>query len=131
MSVILKQSLTKTDQQDWSGVFINISESKTPTPDPRDENNLSANTKIVLKEQKSLVSSAVGYEGWDRNYVTDNNLVVSYYFDTADNAMAYFTKRKTRIANTINSKVSIKYNVEWSIVDGDNITLLKPVSNNQ
>jgi len=127
MSVKLTQTFIKTSDQDWSGVFLNISTARSPITDTRDSSSLPNDTKLVLKQEKTFLEFSDGYEGWDREYIGNDKLIIYYYFDTFDNALNYFTERR-KSSNTVSSKLVVQYNTNWSIDNNGTITELKPNS---
>jgi hypothetical protein len=128
MSVQLKHVFTKTSDQDWSGVYLNVSKSRSPNTDQRDSNDLSSDTKLVLKQRTTTLESSQGYSGWDREYTGNNQLTVNYYFDTTNNAIQYFNMRRNNTSNTIVSKLPIVYDTSWNIVAGNTVISLNQES---
>ena len=122
MTVFLNQIFKKTDEQDWSGVKINVERSISSSPDPRDTYTLDPDVEQQIKQKLPKSVSANGYSGWNREYKSDNELVVSYYFDTASNALLYFNNRSLLYSNSEISTMRTNnnpkiYDVEWEIVE--------------
>lgn len=119
MAAILKHTITKTDSQDWSSLYINVEKSLSSTPDPRDNCAGDINLhKTQLKAFSPRTISANGYIGWDREYQSNNVLVITYKFDTPENARAYLQKRRDKRANTASS-VPFEYSATFEITQSE------------
>ena len=90
MPYTLIKEVTKTSDQEWY-VGLNIANSLSSTPDPRDSN------VSYTDEEKAIVSDYAnkclklhpGYLGWDREYIGENLLRVTYYFTTEASARTF------------------------------------------
>jgi hypothetical protein len=116
----LKQTFTKTDDQDWSNLYINVEKSVSSTPDPRDSMN--SENRTTMKSFSPKTVSANGYSGWDREYIDDNNLVIKYYFDTESDAKLYHGKRIQKVADFLSNSANnsqTSHTVSWVLVEGN------------
>jgi hypothetical protein len=126
MTVKAIKTLTKTSDQDWSGVFFkNISSTVNSTSDPRDQQSVYSSEDLLLirSNTKYNIESHPGYEGWDREYVGENELKVIYYFSDRINANTFALGSSTPNSNTKQQYISLlrekspTYSVQWSLVD--------------
>jgi hypothetical protein len=127
MTVRAIKKFTKTSSQDWSGVYIkNINSTISSTPDPRDQETMYSNTEIVLIRDniRENIKNAPGYEGWDREYVGNNELRLIYYFSDRILANTFIHASPTPNKNVretfINSVIKQKptnYNSQWILID--------------
>ena len=126
MTVFLNQIFKKSEEQDWSGVMINTKSSISSTEDARDMYNLPSDSISVFRQKLPTIIQSDGYLGWNREYKNDNELVISYHFDTITNAISYFQERKQFSTSQANTYVSgsITYDIHWEIVDSQNIIIL-------
>jgi len=130
MTVRAIKKFFKTSDQDWSGIYINtkrLSSTKSSVaPDPRDDLNVFSNTEVrIIKDNiKENINNAVGYEGWDREYVGDNELRLIYYFSDRISANTFIHAFPTPNKNvretfvsTILNKTKNYYRAEWVLID--------------
>lgn len=130
MTVKAIKKFTKSADQDWSGVYIkNIASTIGSSADPRDQQNMYSNTevRIIRDDIRDNIKGSPGYEGWDREYVGENELKLIYYFSDRIAANTFIHARPVPNVNTkityINTVVKQKptgYSVKWFIVDENN-----------
>lgn len=126
MTVKAVKKLTKTSDQDWSGVYIkNIHSTVGSTPDPRDQQCVynSEEIRTIRSNIEHNIKGSPGWEGWDREYVGDNELKLIYYFSDRVNANTFIhgspvpnKNTKEQYISTLSQK-SIRYSVQWSLID--------------
>lgn len=134
MTVFLNKIYDKTADQDWSGIHIKVASSTRSTPDPRDDEGVfSADERALLKGRQANFRDAAGYLGWDRTYDGDNRLIVTYYFDTVDNALA----ARDRYGDAANPAVTAvdsamaarnlpRYAISFVLIDENGHSILPP-----
>jgi hypothetical protein len=124
------KKLTKTTDQDWSGVYFNkIDTSVSSTFDPRDQEHVYSNTEIrVIKDNmKTNIRLAPGYEGWDREYVGNNELKLIYYFSDKESANSFIhgSNRPNKPAKeafvSLVSEKNVRYSSQWILVDENDL----------
>jgi hypothetical protein len=126
MTVKAIRKITKTSDQDWSGVYIkNVSSTLNSLPDARDQQNMFSNTEIrsIRNNIRENVRGANGYEGWDREYVGNNELRLIYYFEDRISANTFIHASplpqqnvNVRFSKIIKEK-TINYNSQWILID--------------
>jgi hypothetical protein len=126
MTVKAVKKITKTSDQDWSGVYIkNVSSTLNSLPDARDQQNMFSNTEIrsIRNNIRENVRGANGYEGWDREYVGNNELRLIYYFEDRISANTFIHASplpqqnvNVRFSKIIKEK-TINYNSQWILID--------------
>jgi hypothetical protein len=99
MSAQVKKYYTKTNDQDWSGVYHNLSPKREPrdvslarksNPDPRDGNPLTPEEEqLLIAEFDSKLYSRHKNINFEREYVGENLLVVTANFPTDEEANLY------------------------------------------
>jgi hypothetical protein len=129
MTVKAIRKITKTSDQDWSGVYIKkIETSVGSTPDPRDQvtNYSNSEIRIIRDEVKYNIRNAEGYEGWDREYVGENELRLIYYFSNRSSANTFIHAFpsphkgvKKEFIGILKDKTT-SYTGSWFIVDENN-----------
>jgi hypothetical protein len=128
MPVKLIKQLTKTSDQDWSGIwFKEFESSMSSSPDSRDgQPNYDDTQARTLKNHiRDNIKSAPGYIGWAREYVNDDVVRLIWHFGNKETAYGYLMGRSIRDANTFNSyknvirskKNDYNYTGQWIIVD--------------
>lgn len=130
MSVKAVKKITKTSGQDWSGIYIkNVSSTVGSTPDPRDQQNMYSNTEVrtIRNEIRDNIKGSPGYEGWDREYVGENELKLIYYFSDKVSANTFIHATPTPNKNVREAYVNdvlkqrpTGYSAKWFIVDENN-----------
>jgi hypothetical protein len=122
MTVFLNRIFKKSEEQDWSGVMMNTKSSISSTEDARDADNLPSDSKSVFRQKLPRNIHSDGYLGWNREYKNDNELVISYQFDTITNAISYFQKRRKFSTSQANTYViePDTYDIHWEIAVADN-----------
>jgi hypothetical protein len=132
MTVFLNKRFRKTTDQDWSGIMIDASKSISSIPDSLDSFDIDTDLLEVYRYVRPKKLSANGYSGWNREYIGDNELVISFLFDTVKNAVLYLDNRKALYANShpfteIRKKAKIEYEIKWEIINnsGETIEILK------
>lgn len=90
MSYKLVKDITKAPDQQWY-MWLNTEKSIGSTPDPRDStiSYTDEEKSIILDYINNCVKSRPGYIGWDREYIDDNLLRMTYYFATEANARSF------------------------------------------
>lgn len=126
MTVKAIKTFTKTSEQDWSGVYIkNINSTVGSVADPRDQQCVYTNNEIsiIRSNIESNIKGAPGWEGWDRQYVGNNQLKLIYYFSDRITANTFIygspvpnKNTKEQFVSTLKQK-AIRYTVQWSLVD--------------
>jgi hypothetical protein len=126
MTIKAVKKITKTSDQDWSGVYIkNVSSTLNSLPDARDQQNMFSNTEIrsIRNNIRENVRGANGYEGWDREYVGNNELRLIYYFEDRISANTFIHASplpqqnvNVRFSKIIKEK-TINYNSQWILID--------------
>jgi hypothetical protein len=120
------KKLLKTSSQDWTGVhFNNVNTSISSTPDPRDQVSVYSNTEIktIKNNVNTNIRNAPGYEGWDREYVGDNELKMIYYFSdkVSANSFIHGSNRPDKIVKdrfvSVLTEKNIRYSSQWILVD--------------
>jgi hypothetical protein len=120
------KKLTKTPDQDWSGVYINkVEQSVSSTPDPRDQKIVynSDEVETIRKNYSANIKSSPGFEGWDREYVGDNELKLIYYFSSKETANSFIhgSSRPNKVTRenfvSVLEQKNIKYSSQWILVD--------------
>jgi hypothetical protein len=107
MSFRLEKIHTKTDNQNWSGVIIDTSTSISSSFDVRDDDHTFTMTKSERLEKVSWFRNLKAnldenYIGWDREYLSDNTLVITYKANTVDSLnKIYINSRKNHNMYTI------------------------------
>lgn len=112
----------KTPEQDWSRLYINTASSLSSTPDPRDLSIIPEADKQILKELSNEVKSWPGYLGWDREYLTDDMMTLTRYFDSAKNAKDFlikFTKLSEAQPKVEQDDDIGKYTTKWLMIAPD------------
>jgi hypothetical protein len=126
MSAKAIKKLLKTSSQDWTGVYFHrVSTSMSSTPDPRDQVSVYSNNEIkTIKNNVNMnIRNAPGYEGWDREYVGDNELRLIYYFSNKESANSFIngsnrpnSSARQEAISLIDSK-NVRYSSQWILVD--------------
>ena len=109
----LEKIYTKNNEQDWSVIIIDYDRALNPTYDERDNDN-----KKIMEQQERLDKSSPfretrmslgdDYVGFDREYVGENDLVVTFYTRTKESARTLY----------INSpKKHELYEVKWRLIN--------------
>jgi len=139
MTVKAVKKFTKTSNQNWSGIYIkNISSTLNSTPDPRDQQTMYSNDEIrIIKDNvRENIRNAPGYEGWDREYVGDNELRLIYYFTDAVSANTFIHASPTPNKNVretfINSVIKQKptnYSFQWILIHENGQEEVVPINN--
>jgi hypothetical protein len=136
MPAKLIKQLTKTSEQDWSGIRLcRFETSVNSTPDPRDAQPNFEQTEARIARSQILDNrkESVGYIGWDREYVDDNTVRLIWYFDTLANATLHFSglnlffgsnptdpNASEEYKNILRNKKEVyNYTVDWFYVDED------------
>lgn len=112
----------KEPTQDWSGLYINVATALNSTPDPRDSNTIPETDKQILKELSDEIKSWPGYLGWDREYLTDDMMALTRYFDDGKNAKDFlikFTKQSEAQPKVEQNDVIGKYTTKWLMITPD------------
>jgi hypothetical protein len=127
MTVKAVKKFIKSSSQDWSGIYIkNISSTISSTPDPRDQQNMYSNTevRIIRNDIRDNIKGSPGYEGWDREYVGENELKMIYYFADRVSANTFIhaspvpnVNVKVTYINTVLKQKPTGYTLKWFIVD--------------
>ena len=81
----------KLPEETWDDIHIgDVSKAiNTKEPDPRDNNSYNDEEKAIFKSHLDSLSKLEGYLGFDREYVSDNELHIIKYFDTEQNMRLY------------------------------------------
>ena len=118
----LKRVVVKQPSDPWEFHFV-ISKSVSTLPDDRD---MKTDENDDSEHKNKLRQYFTGYSGWDREYLDDNTLVIKYYVDSLETAIAIVLQRQRRIKNTDIIKPSTSLSVDlildkntWSYVDDD------------
>ena len=130
MTVKLIKQLTKTPEQDWSGIwFKEFDSSMNSKPDPRDaQPNYDETEARTLKNHiRDNIKNAVGYVGWDREYVSDDVVRLIWHFESKETAYGYLAGRNITDAEKLNDyknvlrskKNAYNYTGQWIMVDED------------
>ena len=87
----LEKTYTKTDSQDWSGIVIDSTRALNPSVDERDNDNKKTmttderlNKSTGFRDARTSLGNT--YVGWDREYVGNNELVLTYMLTTLESA---------------------------------------------
>jgi hypothetical protein len=100
MAYTVVRRFTKTNEQDWSGIYYNVSKSLDPTPDIRDQQfNSFSDIKDKSREFTQDTQTNFSYLGSKRVFESDNILEVKYYFETLEDAVSFTNTFKT--GNTV------------------------------
>lgn len=129
MTVELNKYYTKDPDQNWD-INVNINDTVAKTSDPRDvlfSNNLSQVSLNIRSSYANFIKSSNGYQGFDRTWIDDNNLKITYYYDNAQNALFFYqscinSEPQNILISAIknsngvsNNQVSKQYQVKWEI----------------
>jgi hypothetical protein len=109
----------KEADQSWSKMYVNVKGSLNSVYDPRDDYDGNLEEVQMLKEMSQEVKSWPGYLGWDREYLTDNMMTITRYFDTGENAtnfLKHFTKQSEGLRKLTESVYIGKYTTYWYMV---------------
>jgi hypothetical protein len=132
--VKLKKMMTKAETQSWQ-LYIDSTTTVKKDTDPRDSSGgtLSSEDRDVLARvvrhpdvsdpNKETINP--GAMGWDREYINDNSVIFIHYFDTVENATAYYRKMiNAAIDHSMDNRIkpNPKYRVIWYLCDeSDNV----------
>jgi hypothetical protein len=120
------KKLVKTQSQDWSGVYFDkVQKSVSSTPDPRDQVSVYSNNEIVTIKTNvnTNIKSAPGFEGWDREYVGDNELKIIYYFSDKESANSFIHGSNRPLKSvkdeflSVLTEKNVRYSSQWILVD--------------
>jgi hypothetical protein len=118
--------LLKTSSQDWTGVHFNkVNTSISSTPDPRDQVSVysTAEIKKIKNNVDTNIKNVTGYEGWDREYIGDNELKIIYYFSNRQTANSFIhgSSRPNRVTkeefDSMLTEKNVRYTSQWILVD--------------
>jgi hypothetical protein len=131
MSAQVKKYYTKTNDQDWSGVYHNLSPKREPrdvssarksNPDPRDGNPLTPEEEqILISEFDQNLYSRVDFVELKREYVDDNTLVISAEFASDEGATSYVSSYANAQVKTSEAKKVFEYKRNAGIIPVYNI----------
>ena len=129
----VKKIFTKYDDDNWSGLALRKFGRVDTTHDPRDDEGRDNNyVRNVKKEHFNQQSKFINLP-WDREYVSDNTLIIKTYFDTEQDAkdfylheITYRFKIPVPSSSTPTEGYSVapegltRYKITWEIEDVDN-----------
>ena len=127
----------KTPEQDWSGIYYNVSKSMNQTADPRDaqfntDSDLKLRSRALTEETRSNFSNYIGSE---RVYENEHCLAIKYYFNSLEDAKSFFLS--FQLANTAakaivelheekhKQNIWPSYTIQTSILDDDDNVVLQ------
>jgi hypothetical protein len=127
MNYRLVKTTHKQSIQEWK-LWINTAHSISSVPDPRDSTLefTEAEKQVIIDYINNVNKIQPGYQGWDRVYPDDDTLVVTYYFDTEQNARNYRVATRDpnnpyyiAFMNVMSAKDIPDYQVTWELFSPD------------
>lgn len=126
MSYRLVKRTSKTAEQEWK-LYMNILFSLGRQPsDPRDTTLVYTESEwaIYLAYRTECCKVQPGYEGWTREYLDDNTVEMTCYFDTEANARNYRpliedpeNSYYVAFSGMMQSKNLPPYTITWQLID--------------
>lgn len=119
MSYKLIKKFYKKNDESWEGIYIgDITKAiSTKEPDPRDNNGYDDNQLQAFRTQLDVLNTQPGYLGFDRRYVSDNQLDIIRYFDTEESMKSYYnmivSKQLERATSIDNVRETTKENSKF------------------
>lgn len=130
MSYKLKQKITKKPDENWV-LNLNSNLNLSQTSDSRDNNNLfNKAEENIFKIYRQKIKQNTGFIGFDRNYIDNNNLEITHYFNNETGARLYFSnirnnniKEVEAISKLLQFKIENKtmpqYIVSWKLFNNN------------
>ena len=118
MSYKLVLTYTKTKDQDWSKVILNTNNSLNSTPDPRDNQSNEAFDENYRKQKYAWFAdfkekAGAAYIGWDREYIDNDKLAITYYLEDENVARILITRYSNNVLK------NFPYTFSWKLYDKD------------
>ena len=125
-AVKLVKVFTKQPSDPWE-LSIDASACLTTTAsDPRDETSpgLNEEEKEQIRPNRRLLTRQPGYMGWDRTYISENELHVIYYYETIKQAIdacrnTIASNTASVLENVYDNKRSTSYQIRYDVYDKD------------
>jgi hypothetical protein len=136
MTISLNKYITKESIDPWTFYFDSTNTIKKDF-DYRDSLILNNKESNLINDIRLLSikhhNSSIGYQGFDREWVDDNNIKFIYYFDNLLNALNFFksindNKYRKLVVETLQNNYSLytssKYKTKWELNLGNKIVQL-------
>lgn len=116
MTCKLKQKITKNANENWV-LYLNSNFTLSKDDDSRDNVDLfNENEKNIYVLYRQKIKENTGWVGFDRQYIDDNTLEITHYFNTESGARLYYDNSKNKNIAEVNvfSKL-LQYKIKNSI----------------